>query len=1143
MKNTDFPRNSGIWVLFLIILSSLLFASCGGGGDSATSPNDGSPQTSIVHGRVSDKKNNRLAGVTITLSGNGITKTAISDSTGEFSIQDVPDGTYTVTPSQGSNVFEPSNMTITVRGADVGGCNFFLGEAGLTNNGAGTACEGTLSVSGRVIDYQGKNFGGVQVLLTLNWNTVLQATTDSQGHYTFINIRKEYYRLKVPIEGYYQENEYMITDFQDTVNLVLDDIVEYPSNIMYDVSGRILYESSNKGVSGITLWLLQPPDNIIVAEDVTDTDGTYFFHDIKAGSYVVETVKPFCSIDPDKQSVTVKNANVTNINFIAKENDVRINTIYGTITDDRGNGVGSVQVWLVYEDGSSVYVLSDTSGNYKFTDMPDGAYTVVPALAGYVFTPGQIGVTVSGGSSKSGIDFTVVKESGAIVASVTGRVVDSDGNGIPGVISAYFSENEYRTSTADSNGNYTITALTAGEWWIIPEMKGYMFEPDHRAVIVTESKTYTVDNFVATKTEVINTYTVSGTIRDSKGTAISNVTVRLSGSGKSLDAATDSKGVYSFTSIPNGTYTVMPTLAGYIFNPSQTEITTSGTDKGGVDFTGTKESVSITATVTGKVVDSSGNGVQGVLITASLSGTSSQTATTAADGGFTLSSLTAGNWRLIPQKDGYSLSPTERTVSVTESKTYTVDIFVATKTEVINTYTVSGTVRDSKGTAISDVTVRLSGSGKTVDATTDANGKYSFKSIQNGSYTITPIMTGFTFNPQQSSVTVSGADKGGVDFTGTKESGEIAATITGRVVDTSGKGVEDIPVHAESSQGAVADTNTDANGSFALSGIAAGDWNVGADSDRFEFYPLYVKIEITESKTYSAGTFKEGEYCVEGYTVNEQGYGMSGVTVRLSSSGNTLEKQTINYEDFQVYGVFIFEVLPGTYTVTASLSGYTFRPESYTVSISNESSLLNIFIATKDGEKPKWAGTHKYLPLAEGNTWVYECKSKGLLTGSESVEETTSRVVGMEILESLYENSQSLFREFWKVEGKHSGEDNLRIEDDNLYRFYQGALVLKPIPGRSSHARTALAVQEDMPNIKFNASPGEYWTVYDKDWGEFREWIICAYIGEETMGVPAGTFSRCKHYQYTQMIQDKNDEKPNSISESHIYFAPDVGKV
>ena len=85
---------------------------------------------------------------------------------------------------------------------------------------------------------------------------------------------------------------------------------------------------------------------------------------------------------------------------------------------------------------------------------------------------------------------------------------------------------------------------------------------------------------------------------------------------------------------------------------------------------------------------------------------------------------------------------------------------------VVITYSISGTVTDSDtGFGLEDVTMTLSGDASDT-TTTDASGNYSFSGLANGSYTVTPSLTNYTFAPLTSVVTRSGADVTNVDFVG-----------------------------------------------------------------------------------------------------------------------------------------------------------------------------------------------------------------------------------------------------------------------------------------------------------------------------------------------------------------------------------------
>lgn len=90
---------------------------------------------------------------------------------------------------------------------------------------------------------------------------------------------------------------------------------------------------------------------------------------------------------------------------------------------------------------------------------------------------------------------------------------------------------------------------------------------------------------------------------------------------------------------------------------------------------------------------------------------------------------------------------------------------VLTPTPVEQGYSISGRVTSS-GNGLSEITIALTGSVST-STTTDSNGNYTFTGLQNGSYTITSSLTGYSFSPPNISVTINNTDIVGQNFVAT----------------------------------------------------------------------------------------------------------------------------------------------------------------------------------------------------------------------------------------------------------------------------------------------------------------------------------------------------------------------------------------
>jgi len=250
-----------------------------------------------------------------------------------------------------------------------------------------------------------------------------------------------------------------------------------------------------------------------------------------------------------------------------------------------------------------------------------------------------------------------------------------------------------------------------------------------------------------TGTMIPLTSLISGTV---SGDIQEGVIITLSGDNSDTTTS-DSNGDYSFGGITDGNYTITPTLSGYTFSPTSQNVTVSGADESGIDFDATENTYTISGTVTGDVQS-------GVTIT--LSGDDSDTTTTDLNGDYFFGGITNGNYTILPSLSDYTFSPTSENVTVSDADETGVDF---TSTEVIYTYTLGGTVY---GDIQSGVTMTLSGdnSGST---TTDLNGDYSFAGLVNGSYTVTPSLSDYTFSPTSEIVTVSDSAETGVDFTAT----------------------------------------------------------------------------------------------------------------------------------------------------------------------------------------------------------------------------------------------------------------------------------------------------------------------------------------------------------------------------------------
>jgi plastocyanin len=170
--------------------------------------------------------------------------------------------------------------------------------------------------------------------------------------------------------------------------------------------------------------------------------------------------------------------------------------------------------------------------------------------------------------------------------------------------------------------------------------------------------------------------------------------------------------------------------------------------------------VAVSYSISGQVA-STGSGLSGV--TMALTGANSATAITDTSGNYTFTGLDNGSYTITPSRTGYTFSPTNSPRTVSGANITAVN-FTATSVQAV-TYSISGQVT-SNVSGLSGVTMALAGASSAT-AITDTSGNYTFTGLDNGSYTITPSRTGFTFSPTNSPRTVSGANITAINFTTT----------------------------------------------------------------------------------------------------------------------------------------------------------------------------------------------------------------------------------------------------------------------------------------------------------------------------------------------------------------------------------------
>ncbi len=387
----------------------------------------------------------------------------------------------------------------------------------------------------------------------------------------------------------------------------------------------------------------------------------------------------------------------------------------GTITGGAGATVTLV--------GSNLApVTADSSGNYTFTQVFSGSYSVVPTSAGLVFSPGNQNVTVSS-SSLTGINFTIpqICPCDTIWTPVTLPTTVDSNDALPYELGVKFraAADGYivgvrfykaATNTGAHIGNLWSEANPASPLasaqFTDETSSGWQQVLFNSPIPVSGNTTYIGSYFAPSGHYSLSTQYFT--------TAVNSPPLEALASGTN-----GSNGVYlnsSTSAYPNNSYENDNYWVDVIYAPTTTN--SIGGVVSGSDFAG---------------------------VTMTLSGAASATTTTDAHGNYSFNGLANGTYTVTASAAGFNFTPPTQTISVNSAHQLNID-FVSG----LPTYAVSGTVTAGPGIVVNLTgTVAANASTLTLTATADSSGNYSFPSVPNGIYTIAPLNQWICINAGQ----------------------------------------------------------------------------------------------------------------------------------------------------------------------------------------------------------------------------------------------------------------------------------------------------------------------------------------------------------------------------------------------------------
>jgi hypothetical protein len=564
-------------------------------------------------------------------------------------------------------------------------------------------------------------------------------------------------------------------------------------------------------LAGATVTLNGPSS--YAASGTTNGSGQYTFTNVPAGTgYTVSTTSGAATATSPSQTVT--SGATTNVTLALPVGSIQVTVTKG------GSALSGQAVSLSGPNSFSASANTNGSGVATFSNVPAGSGYTVSTTSGAQTVSQDVTVT-SGGTAPA----TLAIPAGSVQVTVT-----KGGSPFSGQTVSLSGPSSYSASgTTNGSGVVTFSNVPAGSGYTVSTTLGSQ----------TASQNVTVTSG-GTATASLDIPVGSIKVTVTQGAALAGATVSVTGPNSfSASGTTDGSGVVTFSDVPAGSgYTASTTSYGQTVQGSAT-VTSGATSN--VSLAIPAGSVQVTVTKGGSAFSGQ---------TVSLTGPSSYSTsgTTNGSGVVTFSNVPAAAGYTV--STSFGASTPSQAVTVTSGGT-------ATATLAISLGSIKATVKNQSGTALSGVTVTLSGPNSYSDSgTTDGSGNYTFSNVPAGSgYTVKATYGTATVTSSSQSVSSGSTTNvsltlqmGTLSVTVKKRPFSFCSTVSGATVTVWG-GPTSIPSGSplsatSNSSGVATFTNVVPGGSYSIKAVS-GSLNNTLTSQTVNVGPGTTSITIT----------------------------------------------------------------------------------------------------------------------------------------------------------------------------------------------------------------------------------------------------------------------------------------------------------
>src|SRR6056297_1843356 len=410
-----------------------------------------SSKTYSISGKVVDQQDNGISDVIIRFSGGF--ESIKTDEEGNWE-KDGLEGEVTITPEKRDYTFDPESRTVS-------GSDKYL-------NFVGTYADKSYDISGQVVDNQNNGIEDVVIRFSGSYSPV---TTDADGNWEKENLEGEVTVTPEKTDYSFDPASRTVSGPDSYMNFV-GTYADQP----YDISGQVV-DNQDNGIEDVVIRFSGSYSPV-----TTDADGNWEKENLE-GEVTVTPEKTDYSFDPASRTVSGPDSYM---DFAGTYTNTDYYNVEGYVyLEDSTEGVPGVEITFESMNLDKQYstVVTDHEGKWSKTNL-QGQVKIIPELEGWNITPTEQIITIE--DEASSIDFNAYTTSQYEFYGVSGKVIDEDANGLPGIKLTFERNGALIWITfTDEEGSFTVGEYLWGEITIIPDpdsTSDYTFDPEEQVI-------------------------------------------------------------------------------------------------------------------------------------------------------------------------------------------------------------------------------------------------------------------------------------------------------------------------------------------------------------------------------------------------------------------------------------------------------------------------------------------------------------------------------------------------------------------------------------------------------------------------------------------------------------------------------------